>query len=1154
MNRLNQFLLVLFAVWLGLAPEASAYRDRNAETSKDGELPEHLIPKSANTGTCTLGTAGRDLDVNDVRARVFNTGSLFFGTGAEAAYVVPAASGFSPIYATGIWIGGRVGGQLRTAAATYTRFEFWPGPLNPDGTLPNPSSCAAFDRIWKVSRTDIEAYERGQAPTTDLAEWPWQLGAPVIDGDGNPNNYNLAGGDRPQLYGDQALWWVMNDVGNVHTNTQSEPIGVEVRVQAFAFERDNALGQTTFYRYNIVYRGQQPLTEAYLSVFSDPDLGNYTDDYVGTDIDLSLGYVYNANAVDNVYGIPPAAGYDFFQGPLVDGERLGQTGFMYFVNGDPARADPRFAEQMYNVMRSRWSDGTPLTAFGTGYQTAGPETRFAFPGDPVTRQFWSEENPTNGGPRNEPGDRRMVVSTGPFTINPGDQQEIVFGIVYAQGIDRLSSVAALRAADILAQNAYDLDFELPTPPPAPPLCEAGATDPALRPGSGSCLQAIELDGVAGIIWGYPAGSPGYLGNYEDRGYSFEGFKVYQYPNNTFNQNERRLVATYDKDNGLRTIINLEFDPSVGDLVPRVAAPGTDSGLRYSYTVPNAVNYQDYFLGVSAYAVNPDAPLERAIESAPRNITVRPSRINAAAGGSSVASQIGSGIPVSIASGSPNGQVSVEVVDPSRVTGDTYRVVFRQATVANPFFDASDPDNTASPDTTVTIFDIINVTRGNAVVYNGASAFVASGGQRPNAPNANVRPNDIPVIDGLRFSFIGRVPEDVAPSLVQPGCGEAEPVFGAFGPDFGRGRPLQRDTFFGLRGVGNLTAADFEGIVVRYYANDETPGTGPLRGDYNGDGNENDAAFTERRGPGNTDPCASGGAGCSQLGGERWVYANPNTVSAPNSTGAWQYWYLGAIGSEQGVGLPAYGSRTFELRWNEPSYAVRIFGDSPPGFAEVAFQIPFSIYDIGNVRPGQINDPADDVKMIVTPLSDAFLNGIGGDAQACVFGIGAIATGGRPVTDRVYAYYAVEGYDAWEQAVISTIEPNFRAGDAFTVNTANFARTSGNADVARAALDMIGAVPNPYVGYSEYETGNIERVMRFTNLPDQVTLRIFTASGTLIQTLTKDGPGRSLDWDLQTFNNLPVASGMYFVHVEAPGIGERVLKVGVINRRTRVSVF
>jgi hypothetical protein len=46
----------------------------------------------------------------------------------------------------------------------------------------------------------------------------------------------------------------------------------------------------------------------------------HTDDYVGCDVGLGLGYCYNGDPDDDgggAYGLnPPAVGIDFFQGPI----------------------------------------------------------------------------------------------------------------------------------------------------------------------------------------------------------------------------------------------------------------------------------------------------------------------------------------------------------------------------------------------------------------------------------------------------------------------------------------------------------------------------------------------------------------------------------------------------------------------------------------------------------------------------------------------------------------------------------------------------------------------------------------------------------------------------------------------------------------------
>lgn len=125
------------------------------------------------------------------------------------------------------------------------------------------------------------------------------------------------------LKGDQTIWWVFNDMGNTHTETKGQPIGLEIRAQAFAFSTNDRINDMTFYSYEIINRSTYELRETYFSQWVDPDLGYAYDDFVGCDVRRGLGYCYNGDGQDgpgsgSYSGIPPAVGIDFFQGPYMD--------------------------------------------------------------------------------------------------------------------------------------------------------------------------------------------------------------------------------------------------------------------------------------------------------------------------------------------------------------------------------------------------------------------------------------------------------------------------------------------------------------------------------------------------------------------------------------------------------------------------------------------------------------------------------------------------------------------------------------------------------------------------------------------------------------------------------------------------------------------
>jgi hypothetical protein len=76
---------------------------------------------------------------------------------------------------------------------------------------------------------------------------------------------------------------------------------------------------------------------------------------------------------------------------------------------------------------------------------------------------------------------------------------------------------------------------------------------------------------------------------------------------------------------------------------------------------------------------------------------------------------------------------------------------------------------------------------------------------------------------------------------------------------------------------------------------------------------------------------------------------------------------------------------------------------------------------------------------------------------------------------------------------------------------------------------------------------LDNRVKFTNLPRTCTISIYSVSGALIRKYRKDNDLTYLDWDLRNSYQVPIAGGTYICHIDAPGIGERVLKwFGVIR--------
>ncbi len=133
-----------------------------------------------------------------------------------------------------------------------------------------------------------------------------------------------------------------------------------------------------------------------------------------------------------------------------------------------------------------------------------------------------------------------------------------------------------------------------------------------------------------------------------------------------------------------------------------------------------------------------------------------------------------------------------------------------------------------------------------------------------------------------------------------------------------------------------------------------------------------------------------------------------------------------------------------------------------------------------------------------------------------------------------------------------IDAPFAAGDAYEFTTQS---AFIDDDLARNVFadEEPYAVPNPYTGSASFEpdpfgvTGRGDRAMEFRAIPAGATLRIYTLRGDLVTTLQHDGStAGTIRWDLRSKDNLSVAPGLYFFHVDAAGMGTFVGKFAIIK--------
>ncbi len=570
----------------------------------------------------------------------------------------------------------RMGGQLYSSA-TSPGGIISPGiaesPLNADvriyrirrdwATADLTADAAEYfgEAVQDVTPADIQAL-RDQY-RKDWTEWPWQKGAPYEERNGLPGyqpdpNGTDSTADVPGLGGaDQVIWCVVNDLGGGLGFTP--PIGLELQITCWAYSSVPQLSNVIFERYRLIYKGTattpptSTIDSMYIAKWVDPDIGNFSDDFVGSMPDRNIGFAYNAEASDDEFArfglTPPVLAYDLLEGPRVrkpgsqgrwdlktvpDIANLPMTAFTYFTDGARTWDYPVQLSSWWNIVRG-------LNAI-TGRCMVDPITtgctKFELPGDPITFEGWVD------GSADPPGDRRFAMVSGPFSLAFGDTQEVVLGVMAGIGSDNRDGINTIKTIDDAARDAFIANYERPAAIPGPDV------------------RVVELDNKLILDWESDTVRTHQAETYSWHGYRFETYAIYQYP-----------LPDSPPD---QVIVYQHFDPSQARFVPI-----TTDKIR---NMP-LVNGRKYYFAVTTIVVNPDSQIAiHRLESAPVVLECVPHSPNPGTVYPYPAGNVLSQVPNLV--GRNDATVQVSYFDPSRPDGHPYKILFHRSADPIQFID------------------------------------------------------------------------------------------------------------------------------------------------------------------------------------------------------------------------------------------------------------------------------------------------------------------------------------------------------------------------------------------------------------------------------------------------------------------------------------
>lgn len=1286
----------------------------SARENVPGSGGSHRIESNQVAAACNAGQIQTELAVNNIRTTILTGGDMWWDLNV-ARYEIPKGGGASSVFSGSLWIGGiDAGGQLKVAAMTYrqTGNDFWPGPLDTVSVSIDQTVCDQYDKHFRMKRSEVDEFYANyvvgntpgyQIPNSILA-WPGNGDpgknqghylAPFYDsnGDGIYNPYDkdypdydeTGSGCSAKLYGDETLWWVFNDKGNIHTESGAAAIGLEIQAQAFGFNTNDEINNMSFYAYKVINRSTYTLNQCYFGQWVDADLGFYNDDYVGCDVGRGLGYCYNGDAQDGTgapgeYGLnPPCVGVDFFQGPRVDTtdgvdndrdcvtdedddpntpgfqyEQCIMSKFVYYNNDFTVLGNPVGGQDIYNYLKGYWKDNTPITYGGNGHNTGTP-CNFMFPDNSDQQYGWgvggSCSSPASTTPWNETnapnpvGDRRFLQTAGPFNLKPGAVNNVTVGVVWARASSggNLASIGLVKIADDKAQKLFENCFKVLNGPDAPDV------------------TVQELDKELILYLTNKSTSNNYLENYLeydpliidtvspnrfDTTYNFEGYQVFQLKDATVSQgdlhdvNKARLVYQTDVKNGVGQLVNFYFDPSLNANIPVEEVAGEDKGIVHSFQITtdkfatgdiNLVNHKSYYYMVIAYGYNsyveykPDQAPDPSNIFAPsyngqkkpykagrkgssgdiKVITGIPHIPSPEANGTNQQSYYGMGPKITRVEGHGNGGM---VLDFTQATTDA---VLSQNLCKTPEY-----ENSHGP-VNIKVIDPLNVPEATFTMTFTGTATTSNWSLKNNTTGV-VKTSDKTLL------------LETANEQIIPEWGMSVSVTTTYDPgnaaDDTKGF-LEATMTFGdatkqwLTGVPDVDGYGFQNWIRSGTASDQT-GNACL-GSFDDASGVDDAGVYEKLLGGTWAPyrlCAASQTGTPPLcylGGPAWSkvslpltqmktlasvdvvftsdrskwtrcvvlemsddqalsekdngfdvrkcdmrggasvdkngvanYPSPDNNDFPTGMG----WFPGyAINLETGERLNmAFGENSWmitehgrNMKWDPTSNMYSANGDLLFGGQHYIYVFGHNFDDTAHV--GRYDGGAymhyKLRKFSSSGPSNTLKNPIFQDAMWV--NVPLLKTGHNLLETDVKVRLRVKKNYARNYSTVNapdSANPSQNLNKPmYTFNTADMHVHIDSHDDAVSALDLINVVPNPYYAYSGYETDQLDHRIKITNLPEKCTIKVFTLNGVLVRTFKKDDPKTSLDWDLNNQKGIPIASGMYIIHVDVPDVGERTLK-------------
>ncbi len=910
------------------------------------------------------------------------------------------------------------------------------------------------------------------------------MGASFVDLNGdNVYDPNV---DMPDIIGYEMVWCVYNDgVPLENRGLLSEPLGLEIQQSTWAFNRSGALGDDIFIRYRIKNMSTFDIDSLIFSGWVDPDLGvDYGDDLVGCDTTLSVGYMYNYQDDPGGYGPnPPCYGVDVLQGPVVVSP--GDTAF--HINGPFLGVETLFDKK--NLPMTSFLYYLPHDMWIVDPENASEARNYQIggldlDGDPIIPAAWGGGGITGVTDPKYFYSGDPVTSTGWRDTNPADKCFMVNCGPFQLPAGETQDVVL---AYIIGRGTDALN-SITVMKETSEKVQAffNSNFASAGPPPVSAIIVREIDQTIDIIIDVRNTVTHIETDVTGTRQVFEGLKVYQFPHEPATDFESEI-------GNAKLIARYDLNDNYGNLFQ-----DSEAGRHLLWSENEAIPLDSALMGdadkgykrlqVTGDVFNNNNPL---INFKEYYFSVVPFSINR------------------------NGLIPNELTpyDLRDYAAPTFYDILERSW-ADGFFSATPGSDENSTYIASQNANHVAGTSGGEVYVEVVDKNAVTGHDYEieffnigtlwrltdltttamlldsmEYYEAGINEFNFPLVHGLMFRIFGPLAGiDLDVSILPTGN--------------------RWDSYRAYLGVTYYTPAFVNNLEIRFVAGSEDTSVAPvLKTDADGDTMFYGRAYLD----GNGDPIwafDSGGEPYGATPNDYRMYSVPfefldtgldNDTSDDIRIFPLQYF---AHWSVDLTDLTLFlNARDYVGNKYNQSNPEKFFTDHPYRSDPAQIEAYWS-YSPG-VHPSRLD----------------------------------------------WAYRFSYGRNSYTKGDTATFIPNkvLTDNDKFTFSTASFFAGPTTAQ-RKSMLNNVLPVPNPYFAYSgHYETSYNGPVIKFIHLDDEATVRIFNLSGWLVRTLEKKDNSSELVWDLKNKKGYKVASGMYIAHIKVPGVGEKILKLAIIQR-------